>query len=97
MSILVPISQAKSQGVDYKRVARKIIRSAAMRDELLRRGKAISQAAGPGHRVTSKVIGDRYRVSVAAWTIDARVAEARDKTLSKALDAARTGKTKGSY
>jgi hypothetical protein len=95
--MLERIGAAKAQGVNYNAVIRSILKSNNMRDMLVARGKAVSESAGPGHRVTSKIIGDRWQVSVAAWTVEARVAEAREKKLTKALDAARTGKTKGGY
>lgn len=57
--------------------------------ELLRRGRAASSAAGPGHMVTARRGKTRVRVSVITATPSARRAEAVDRALTRALDAAR--------
>ncbi len=95
--MLGKISRSKADGADYNATARRILSSANVKAMLEERGAKVRTAAGPGHRVTAKRIGDRWQVSVSAFTIDARVSEARNKTLSRALDAARTGKQKGQY
>jgi hypothetical protein len=95
--MLGKISRAKADGAAYNAEARRILASPNVKAMLEERGDKVRDTAGPGHRVTSKKIGDRWQVSVAAYSIDARVAEARNKTLSRALDAARTGKSKGAY
>lgn len=95
--MLGKISRSKADGASYNAEARRILASANVKAMLEERGAKVRDKAGPGHRVTSKKIGDRWQVSVAAYSIEARQSEARNKTLSRALDAARTGKTKGGY
>ena len=67
-----------------------IMKSPAVMADLLRRGNAIRNAAGgQGFMVTSRVGSTRARVSVITSTDRGRRAEAQDRTLTRALDAAR--------
>lgn len=72
-----------------RRGIRDLLRSREVRKDLERRGKAIAAAAGPGHRVESEVGPNRVRVAVITDTLDAMRSEATDRTLTRALDAAR--------
>ena len=49
----------------------------------------VAAAAGPGHRVEVELGRNRARAAVIADTWPARRAEARDRNLTRALDAAR--------
>jgi hypothetical protein len=57
--------------------------------ELLARGRSIAAAAGPGHEVELFVGRTRARVTVRTDTFAARLAESRDRNLTRALDAGR--------
>lgn len=59
-----------------------------VREDLERRGRAVAEAAGPGMEVDTTVGRNRLRVSVRTATPEAVLAEAKDRTLSKAVDAA---------
>jgi hypothetical protein len=52
-------------------------------------GADVARAAGPGHRVESEVGRNRARVAVITDTHEARVGEATDRTLTRAIAAAR--------
>lgn len=60
-----------------------------VREDLERRGRAVAEAAGEGMEAETTVGRNRVRVSVRAATHEAVVAEAKDRSLSKGLDAAR--------
>jgi hypothetical protein len=66
-----------------------LLKSAEVRADLERRGRAIAAAAGPGHRVAVDVGGKRARVAVITDTLEARVGEARHRSLTRAIDAGR--------
>lgn len=68
---------------------RDLRRSREILRDLERRGEAIARAAGDGHRVEAEIGPNRARVAVITDTIDAMVAEATDRTLTRALDAGR--------
>lgn len=57
--------------------------------DLMRRGHAVSAAAGPGHMVTARRGKTRVRVSVITATGTAMRREATDRALTRALNAAR--------
>lgn len=59
--------------------------------DLMRRGQAVSSAAGPGHMVTARRGQTRVRVSVITATPSAMRREATERSLLRALDAARRG------
>jgi hypothetical protein len=65
------------------------LQAPGVRAELLRRGNAASAAAGPGHMVTAHTGATRVRVSVITATPSAMRREAVDRSLTRALDAAR--------
>jgi hypothetical protein len=65
-----------------------LLNSAAVRDDLVRRGEAMAGAAGDGFEVSTSHT-DRVRVTVRAETIDAKRAEAEDRALTRAIDAGR--------
>lgn len=77
----------------HRKEIRKLLRGegeySGVRDDLLKRGEAVAEAAGPGMEVDSAVTRTRFRVSVRTATPDAVRAEATDRTLTKALDKAR--------
>lgn len=60
------------------------------RDVLIEKGRRLAAAAGPGMEVDTDDEGrNRARVTVWTATIEARVAEATDRSLTRAIDAAR--------
>jgi hypothetical protein len=59
--------------------------------DLMRRGHAVASAAGPGHMVTARRGRTRVRVSVITASPSAMRREAVDRSLTRALDAARRG------
>jgi len=68
---------------------RELLRSDEVLADLERRGHAIATTAGPGHRVESEKGPNRARVAVITDTIPAMIAEARDRRLTRAIDAGR--------
>lgn len=65
------------------------LQAPGVRADLMRRGLAVSSAAGPGHMVTARTGRTRVRVSVITATPSAMRREATDRALTRALDAAR--------
>lgn len=68
---------------------RELRTSAAMQADLLRRGRAMADAAGLGHEVESSVGANRARVVVKTATNEARYNEAKYRKLSFAINAGR--------
>lgn len=68
---------------------RQLLQSPEVRADLERRANAIAAAAGDGMEADSAVGPTRARASVRTATHDAVVAEATDRTLTRALDAGR--------
>lgn len=68
---------------------RELLRSEAVRRDLERRAQNIAAAAGPGHIVDSQIGRNRARAAVITATFDAMRAEARDRNLTRAIDAGR--------
>lgn len=71
---------------------RELMRDPAVLAEMERRGERVAEAAGDGFEVDSQArAGNRQvpRVSVRTATIEARLAEARDHVLERAIDAVR--------
>lgn len=66
-----------------------ILKSAGVQADLERRAEAIANAAGDGMDVDVRVGRTRARASVRTGTPEAMRAEARDKTLTRAIDAGR--------
>lgn len=72
--------------------ARKFLNSTGMRALLTKEARRLAQAAGPGFVATEADTGQtRARAAVIAATYAARRAEARDRTLSRALGSLRRG------
>jgi hypothetical protein len=57
-------------------------------DDLASRAQAIADVAGPGHEVRA-MTGRRARASVVTVTYEAMLAEARNRNLTRAIDAGR--------
>jgi hypothetical protein len=68
---------------------RDMLRSPEMQAVLEERGGRIADAAGDGHRVEVEVGPNRARAAVITDTFEAVVSESKDKTLTRAIDAAR--------
>lgn len=68
---------------------RALLKSPEIKAELERRAENIARVAGPGHRVVSEIGRNRARAAVITVTIPAMLAEARDRNLTRALDAGR--------
>lgn len=69
--------------------SRQVLRSPEVRSETQRRLDAVAQAAGPGFEVEVTVGDERILGAVRPATYDAARREARDRVLTRALDAAR--------
>ena len=68
----------------------KTLRGAEIERLMLSMGQSIGRAAGPGHKVTlDRSDPRRSRVEVVTDTIDAVVAEAYHRTLTRAVQAGR--------
>lgn len=76
-----------------KAEVRRILRGegeySGVRDEIERRTEAIAAAAGEGMEPSVQVGAKRLHGSVITATAEAMVAEARDRTLTRALEAGR--------
>lgn len=68
---------------------RELLRSTEVQRDLQRRAESIAAAAGPGHAVETEVGPNRARAAVVTDSIDAMVAEATSRNLTRALDAGR--------
>ena len=68
---------------------RQLLKSPEMAAELERRAQAIADAAGDGHRVEVSETPTRARAVVITDSTEARIAEAKDRTLTRAIDAGR--------
>jgi hypothetical protein len=66
-----------------------LLKSDEVQDELERRARLIAEHAGPGMEVEVTVGATRARASVRTGTVEAKLAEARDRALTTALDAGR--------
>lgn len=69
--------------------ARALLQSPAVRRELERRAAAIARAAGPGMGSSSSVGPARARAEVFTANATGRRREARDRALTRAIDAGR--------
>ncbi|MFF2621243.1 hypothetical protein [Oerskovia jenensis] len=69
---------------------RKALTDPKVRADLERRAGNIAAAAGPGMEVDSQTYSGRARASVRTTTARARRAEARDRALTRSLDAGRS-------
>lgn len=68
---------------------RAVLKSGAVQADLQSRAARIAAAAGPGMQASSFMGKTRARASVITATAKARRAEARDRALTRALDAGR--------
>lgn len=68
---------------------RDLLRSHEVSADLERRAKRIANAAGDGMEVEATTGRNRARVSVRTATTEAILAEAKERTLTKSLDAGR--------
>lgn len=68
---------------------RNLLRSEPVRKDLEKRADRIAAAAGLGFESDSRVGQNRARAEVRAATLNAKGAEARERRLTKALDAGR--------
>lgn len=66
-----------------------VLKSDGVLKDLEGRAQAVAAAAGEGHRVTSETGKIRARASVITATFEAKRAEAKERSLSQAVDAAR--------
>jgi hypothetical protein len=72
-----------------RRTIRELLRGEEIQRELKARAEKIAQAAGPGHKVDTKVGPNRAHARVSTDTFPARYHEATGRTLTRALDAGR--------
>lgn len=68
---------------------RALLHSPSVLADLKRRADAIAAKAGPGMVVTTHVGPNRVRANVITATMPARIAEAKHRALTAAIDAAR--------
>lgn len=66
-----------------------ILKSQAVKADLLRRAKAIAAAAGPGHEASTWDGTTRARASVRTTTPEAMRMESYHQTLTRSIDAGR--------
>jgi hypothetical protein len=66
-----------------------LLKSREVEQDLKRRAQQIAAAAGPGMEISALVGRTRARASVITATEQARIAEARNRALTRALDAGR--------
>lgn len=80
---------AKMKIVLNRRGLRQLLQSSEVRSDIERRAQNIANAAGPGHEIDSEIGPNRARASVRTDTVDAMIAEATGRTLTRAIDAGR--------
>jgi hypothetical protein len=68
---------------------RRLLNEPGVVADLQRRGRAIAAVAGEGNRVDTEPTGTRARVEVVTATTEARVREAKERSLTRAVDAGR--------
>lgn len=72
-----------------RRGVRQLLRGAEIQADLRRRAEAIARAAGDGMEVESSVGRNRAHALVRTGTFEAMRAEAKDRKLTRAIDAGR--------
>lgn len=72
-----------------RKAVRDLLGSKEVADDLERRAEQIARSAGPGFRVEVERNRGRARAAVITDTIDAQLAEATDRSLTRAIDAGR--------
>lgn len=65
----------------------RLLKDPGVKREMKRRADKIAKAAGTGHAVETDDSGDRSRASVVTRSREAKRAEARNRTLSRAIRA----------
>lgn len=81
---------ATKMRIEFNYKAFDVIRkSKGVQADLKERADRIAEAAGPGVEVTTTLGAHRARASVMTMTYDAMESEAKDKTLSRAIEAGR--------
>lgn len=73
----------------HSKGVRELLRSKEIEGALMAVGERIAAAAGPGHEASSWQGFDRVHVSVRTTTIEAILAEKKDRNLSRAIQAGR--------
>lgn len=73
----------------HEAAVRELLRSPGVQQDLERRARSIAAAAGEGMEASSNLGPNRAHASVITTTTEARVAEATQRSLSRALDAGR--------
>lgn len=73
----------------HKQAVRALLRSNEVLTDLQKRATDIAVAAGPGMEVDTEIGRNRARASVRTATPEAVRAEAKDRDLTKAIDAGR--------
>lgn len=68
---------------------RQLLRSGDVEADLVRRGRAIAAAAGEGYETQPWVGRNRTRVTIRTATTEARIDEATDHSLMRAIGAGR--------
>lgn len=68
---------------------RELLRGEEMQADLKRRADKIAAAAGPGNEVETFVGKNRARATVRTATIEARIAEETDQSLTRSIAAGR--------
>ena len=68
---------------------RQVRRSQGVQADLLERAQKVAAAAGPGMEANGGVGPNRARASVVTTTVEAMLAEARSRALTRAIDAGR--------
>ena len=68
---------------------RALLRSAPIQHDLERRARRIAATAGPGHRIETSAGANRARVAVITDSDEAKVAESRNRSLTRSIDAGR--------
>lgn len=68
---------------------RELLRSEGVLEELRRRAEEIADRAGDGMEVDAEIEANRARASVRTESFGAMAAEATDRVLTRAIDAAR--------
>lgn len=72
-----------------RKFVRDLLKDPRVKAELERRARNVAAAAGPGHMVDSQVQKNRARAAVITVTREARRAEATERNLTRAFNAAR--------
>ena len=72
-----------------RQAIRDLLKSPGVVADLEARGRRVAAAAGPGHKLDSSVGKIRARVGVITDPTEARRSEARSRSLTRAIDAAR--------